>query len=331
MPFDLIQTGSGVLARTPDAWEEAMRPIAGVQVKEVLGRRFSAEMQLCKLPRTAFFSLKLPSARVVVPDGSGFVGVTIISSGQMRTASPRHGSQWETGTAHVINHDEYIYDFTSDENLESIALCFQKSLLQEYAQKFHGRDDARLERDAADLILDSSAGACFTRYAKFVWEELNRGGEFLRSPLATEEIEDSLWALLLSAVHGERRENSQRSSGGYATYVTPAEEYIVGHLEDSIRVADIAAHVGVSVPTLNRAFQKCHAMGPKAFVKQRRLEKARADLLRADSQQTTVTSIASRYGFWHLGQFAADYKRAFHESPSDTLRGPRRRGPNSGR
>ena len=91
-------------------------------------------------------------------------------------------------------------------------------------------------------------------------------------------------------------------------------------LETTLRVVDIAAAVGVSVPTLNRAFRKCHGMGPKAFVKMRRLDRVRSDLLRADPQRTTVTAIATKYAFWHLSQFAVDYKRAFHEAPSDTLR-----------
>ena len=111
MSSDLIQSGNKLLARTSDAWEEAMRPVADVRVQEVIGRQFSAELQLFELPRTAFFSLKLPNARVVVPGGSGFVGVTIVSSGQMCTASPRSGRLWKAGTAHVINHDAYEYDF----------------------------------------------------------------------------------------------------------------------------------------------------------------------------------------------------------------------------
>jgi AraC-like DNA-binding protein len=318
MPSDLIQTGNKLLARTREGWEEAMRPVADVRVQEVLGRQFSAEMQLFKLPRIALFSLQLPRARVVVPGGSGFVSVNIISAGQVRTASPRRGSLWEAGAVHVVNHDDYRLDFTSDENLESLALCFQKPLLQEYSRKFSGRDDSRLHQDAADLILDP--GACFTRYATFVWEELKRGGEFLQSSLATEEIEDSLWALLLSAIQGDRSETGHQRGGGYAIYVKPAEEFILGRLDTPLRVTDIAAAVGVSVPTLNRAFRKCHGIGPKAFVKQRRLDCVRSELLGADPQTTTVTAIATKYAFWHLSQFAVDYKRAFQEAPSDTLR-----------
>ena len=156
MSAGIIRAGSRFRATTRDAWEEAMRPVADVRVQEVLGRQFSAELQLFNLPRTAFFSLKLPSARVVVPGGSGFVSVNIISSGEMRTANPRRGSVWEAGTAHVVNHDDCEYDFTSDESLESLTLCFRNPLLKEYAQKFHGRDGSLLEGDTTDLILDSS-------------------------------------------------------------------------------------------------------------------------------------------------------------------------------
>ena len=296
-----------------------MKPIADVRVREVLAREFSADLQLFKLPRTAAFSLTLPNARVVVPEGSGFVGVTLVTSGQLRTASPRHGTLWETGTAHVINHDDCKYDFTSDEHLDSMAFCFQTPLLKIYAHKFHGCDHAQLVQDAANLNLDSSAGACFARYAKFVWEEQNHGA-ILQSPLAAEEIEDSLWALLLSAVQGERSEDGHQRSGGYKTYVKPAEEFILGQLDKPLRIADIAEAVGISVPTLNRAFRKCHGMGPRAFVKMRRLDRVRSELQRANSQATSVTEIATKYAFWHLSQFAADYRKAFHEAPSETLR-----------
>ena len=297
-----------------------MRPVANVHVQEVHARRFSAEMQLFKLPRTAFFSLKMPNARVAVPAGSGFVSVNFVLSGHARTGSPKRGCEWDMGTAHVINHENHRFDFTSGKALSSLALCFQQPLLQDYARKFHGRNDSPLEQISGDSILDSNAGACLTRYAKFIWGELNHGGAFLQSAHATEEIEDSLWALLLSATRDDRPESAQQHSSGYATYVKPAEEFILGQLDMPLRVADIAAAVGVSVPTLNRAFRKCHGMGPKAFVKQQRLERVRSELRRADPRSTTVSAIASKYAFWHQGQFAADYKKAFRETPASTLR-----------
>ncbi len=43
-------------------------------------------------------------------------------------------------------------------------------------------------------------------------------------------------------------------------------------------------------------------------------------LLSADPKVTTVTDIATAHGFFELGQFAARYRKAFGEVPSQTLR-----------
>lgn len=36
--------------------------------------------------------------------------------------------------------------------------------------------------------------------------------------------------------------------------------------------------------------------------------------------QVRVTDIANDWGFWHMGQFAADYRELFGELPSQTLK-----------
>lgn len=297
-----------------------MRPAVGnVRVREVQGRQFSADVKLFELRRTVLFSLKIPNSRIALPAGSGFVSVNLLTRGQIRVAAPRRGSEWLPGTAHVVNHDKHPFDFTSDEDLDVLTLCFQEPLMRAYARQFHGPDSDQTRDFDSEVTLESNIGACFSRYLRFVWDELSRGGAFLQSTIATEEIEDSLWAMFLSAAQVESPERG-RVEDGYAIYVKRAEEYIVGHLASPLRVAEIAAAVGVSVTTLNRAFRKRYGTGPKAFVKRRRLDRVRSELLSADPSAHTVTQIATAYGFFHLSQFAADYRRSFDETPSDTLR-----------
>jgi transcriptional regulator GlxA family with amidase domain len=71
---------------------------------------------------------------------------------------------------------------------------------------------------------------------------------------------------------------------------------------------------------LRYAFQEVCGVSPKRFALRQRLRAARETLRTADPDQITVTEVATLYGFFELGRFAGQYKAAFGETPSRTLR-----------
>ncbi|MEQ8165776.1 MAG: helix-turn-helix domain-containing protein, partial [Alphaproteobacteria bacterium] len=77
---------------------------------------------------------------------------------------------------------------------------------------------------------------------------------------------------------------------------------------------------GVSARSLFAGFRAYRGQGPMAFLKQVRLERARAELAAADPGRARVIDIALKWHFSHMGRFAADYGRRFGEAPSVTLR-----------
>jgi AraC-like DNA-binding protein len=78
----------------------------------------------------------------------------------------------------------------------------------------------------------------------------------------------------------------------------------------------------VSERTLQYGFRERFDLTPAAFLKARRLAAVRDALLRADPEELLVGDAAASLGFFHVGQFAADYRRAFGETPSQTLERP---------
>jgi AraC family ethanolamine operon transcriptional activator len=54
----------------------------------------------------------------------------------------------------------------------------------------------------------------------------------------------------------------------------------------------------------------------------RRLAAVRRELLRGDPQ-ASITDVATRWGFFHLGRFSQEYREHFAELPSQTLRSQR--------
>jgi AraC-like DNA-binding protein len=98
-----------------------------------------------------------------------------------------------------------------------------------------------------------------------------------------------------------------------------AEEYIEAHWDRPITVELLAQLTNVSARSIFDSFRKWRGYSPMAFVKRVRLGHARRMLLKPDSG-TTVAAVAFACAFGNLGYFAKDYRAAFGELPSSTLR-----------
>jgi AraC family ethanolamine operon transcriptional activator len=85
-----------------------------------------------------------------------------------------------------------------------------------------------------------------------------------------------------------------------------------------LTVSELCSNIGVSSPTLFRAFQEQFGVGPKHYIQARRLCGVREQLF-SSGNVGSITTVANDWGFWHMGQFAADYRRHFDELPSATL------------
>jgi AraC family ethanolamine operon transcriptional activator len=91
------------------------------------------------------------------------------------------------------------------------------------------------------------------------------------------------------------------------------------HAHEMKSVRDLSRESGASERTLRRGFNERFGVSPKRYLQTQRLIGARRQL-RIAGPETSVTDIANRWGFWHMGQFAGDYKRQFGELPSVTRR-----------
>lgn len=103
--------------------------------------------------------------------------------------------------------------------------------------------------------------------------------------------------------------------------VKKAKAHMMEHLEEPLTLATLSAALGIPGRTLQWAFQAAGEMGPMQWLRRQRLQSVRA-LLAAPSQgdNDRVSVAAMRFGFTHLGEFSQQYRRAFGETPSETLR-----------
>ena len=101
--------------------------------------------------------------------------------------------------------------------------------------------------------------------------------------------------------------------------VQQAEALALASVDEPLPVSDLCHVIGVSERTLRKAFHRVHGVPPCRHLRMLRLSNARRALLSGDGRLTKVTEIAMFFGFAELGRFSVEYKKAFGESPSQTL------------
>lgn len=177
---------------------------------------------------------------------------------------------------------------------------------------------------AFDLQLDLSTGSAsrWNFAVQMLHAELFDEDSLLHGNVGLGQLEEFIMSSLLYTQPSNFSDQLARPAGQTVRRaVRRASDYIERTLAEPLTVQLIAEAADVSVRTLQNQFMEDLGQTPTAYVKNRRLERVRADLADARvGSGVTVTDVATRWGFTHLGRFAVTYKSRFGEAPSHTLR-----------
>ena len=129
------------------------------------------------------------------------------------------------------------------------------------------------------------------------------------------ELVESIVDALLSSQAAQHRPMARSRSTALRTAVGLISE----HAKEPITVNVLEEQSGVTARTLRNAFQEAFGVSPKQYLQAFRLNAVRRQLQQGASGRLVIADVANDWGFWHMGQFAADYRRMFGELPSATL------------
>jgi len=94
-------------------------------------------------------------------------------------------------------------------------------------------------------------------------------------------------------------------------------EIIQYDIENIPDVKGLCRQINISQRTLEYAFLEKFKITPKAYIKAQQLHKIKKEIQSEQSRGFSISTIAGKYGFWHMGQFAADFKNHFGVLPSE--------------
>lgn len=124
-------------------------------------------------------------------------------------------------------------------------------------------------------------------------------------------------ALLLQT--GTSEEIHAREDDYKQSHARRARDAMEANRQEPLKIADLSDQLGISIRTLQYAFRDLYGISPAKYDALRRLSGAYSELRRTDPSETSVTEIATNWGFYHFGRFSQIYQAQFGERPSSTL------------
>jgi AraC-like DNA-binding protein len=172
-----------------------------------------------------------------------------------------------------------------------------------------------------DLDITQGPGRSFARLAHLFASLSTDPDSWLYRPIIAAPLQEALIAALLTgADHQYRQELSEPARHLSPRAVKRTVDAIQARPEHPFTVAELATIGGTSVRRLQDCYQRNLGLSPLAYLRQVRLRRVHDELCQADPGRTHVADVAHRWGFAHLGRFAATYRMMYGVPPSQTLR-----------
>lgn len=205
-----------------------------------------------------------------------------------------------------------------------LSLMFPRESLQFEMANLLGEELGRPLEFSAEFDLATPGAQMLLHALQLIDDASERECGPLGHPLAAQRLEQVLvHSLLFAQPHNYWADLTGHAPASGTRPVSRAVELLRSSPAHPWTVGELAARVSVSVRSLQDGFRRSLDTTPMAYLRRLRLERVHDELASAEPGTVHVTEVATRWGFVHLGRFAAAYQQQFSERPSDTMRSPR--------
>ena len=315
-----IQNNKAV-TNNAEEFESVNRPVTGpVSITPKYKNHFKASLSVSQLGRIGIALLDIEPMRAHIEPQHNFYCLTVplINSCHIKDATSRR--EYSRNTAHILYPDRAL-DSHHKAHCQLLGVTFMIDNLDNIARQLFGNKGALEPLIDCSLALTTPAGINLVNLLSHVCGQVYRNEPTSMTDLTAIELEDDLISALLLAMDENRHGTDETPDARVPKcQIALAEDYLLDNLERPVSRTRLAEIAGVSVRSLSRAFVRRHGVGPMRFLKERRLEAVRMELISGRPENTKVSDIALRYGFSELGKFSMFYRSAYNEKPSETLK-----------
>ncbi|MEH6549300.1 MAG: helix-turn-helix domain-containing protein [Pseudomonadales bacterium] len=216
----------------------------------------------------------------------------------------------------VFPRHEYI-KAVSPAGLCGNGMHFRETFLEGIADQVYRRPLSTL-LPAPGMYLSTPRKLEALRAELLKWQILQTHCPERRLPIISRREESLALAILDCLVDAEYETKGELKKSHHS--MIRALEIIHESELENISTKDLCIQVDCSQRTLETIFLTRFGVTPKKYIKCLRLAQVHQELKRPRlHDHERIVDLAGAHGFWHMGQFAADYRKIYGELPRDTL------------
>lgn len=247
-----------------------------------------------------------------------FFFFVLVLRGNCRIASGESGFVAKANEMFVINAGQPIYAELSNGFQEIVVGVDIDALTPAILRMIDRPVSVPIHFNCAPLPLDGDRGS-LGRFIHMLCAEMDAE----RAPFEFKAIgdlyEQTLLSLMLTSLPHNYSEWLQHGvPAAIPYYVRRAERFIRDNLHSALTLDDIVQASGTGMRSLHQAFREFRRTTPMLYLKECRLQLARAHLQDKRLQDRSIAELAQQVGFEYPSKFSRAYKLRFNELPSTT-------------
>jgi AraC family ethanolamine operon transcriptional activator len=298
------------MAASPLAWDQKYEQIGRGRFQ---GRVTQLLLDQVQLARAVWSPGVLQ--RGSAPKGTWAFGLPLVAEGSLHVRR-RPAAPGELIAA--TSRDDVGFAATGPTDLMIVAL--PTSLIDRWVQTRRGIDrfDVDLPSPRWQVPVDEMARRA--RTLSSLLEALTTQSDDLLTDRVLSRIESQIFDVILDMIPSAEVIEPLHNRAGIARAVFAV---LNERIDDPPSITELCLAVGAKERTLHLSCVEAFGRPPAKLLAELRLNAARRTLLHP-RKETSVTAVATLYGFTHFGRFADVYRRQFGELPSVTFNKARR-------
>ena len=204
--------------------------------------------------------------------------------------------------------DSHPHNFVTSGTIQFIIVTIHKSSL--------GSRLSKLSKALNLCIKDTDAH--FATILREIWKRFTKSPHGKKDTASYQEAEEEILAVIMELLSAQTPCKPKLTEG--EKIALSIRDQVFQHMDGNISISSLAKQYKVSEQTLRNSFKSLFGFTPNLFLRLLKLNIVRQELQKSDPGQNTVSKIAFKWGFRHMGKFSAYYTELFGENPSETLK-----------